>query len=751
MKTPANSQMLFFLLSILLIYVMGPFPAEAQWGSDPGENVMISGAAKDQREPAVVSDGAGSVIICWRDYRYTASIFGGEIFVQKIDSAGMIRWTEDGLQVNASALNKGHFRPLMTEDQDSGAIIVWNRGPLNFYNYDIFAQRLNGSGEKIWPLNDVTISDTAGTESFHKVVSDHAGGALITWSYLPGTPGTTDIYAQRVDANGNILWKKNGVAVCTAGESQSNPALAWDGYGGAIIVWEDSRAGIGTVNIFAQRIDAEGNIQWQTDGLEICDFQDKLQVCDIVGDGAGGAVIVFSQQGNPPGLYAQRINDSGDRQWGNNGVKISSTFADQTMCDAVPGEDGGVMVTWQESRGQDYDIFAQHFTAEGLALWDENGTPVSVGIGDQMNPVAVVDGTGGLIITWQDRRTDSWGDLYAQRLNSLGIPLWQINGIAITTATGEQSMPVIASDGDAGAIFVWQDKRNGNDYDIYAQRVDKNGHFGELTDQDNDGIADSLEQGPQGTDPDYDGNGDQIPDWQQDHVASFHTYDQQHYVTLAVPDSVLLENVGAIDNPNPDAPGIPSGSNAPFGFFSFTITGLTEGSYTVATLFLENDPSFNTYYKYGPTPGEQAHWYEFGFDGETGAMINADTVFLYLTDGKRGDYDLSANGVIVEPGGPLQISTYVGDQGKDAFYLEQNHPNPVIHSTDIVFGIPEFTHVRLEVFDISGKLMQCLLNKRLLAGKHTLVWQTSKIPQGIYILKLTAGNKSLTRKMLILN
>jgi hypothetical protein len=61
----------------------------------------------------------------------------------------------------------------------------------------------------------------------------------------------------------------------------------------------------------------------------------------------------------------------------------------------------------------------------------------------------------------------------------------------------------------------------------------------------------------------------------------------------------------------------------------------------------------NTYYKYGPTLDSPApHWYEFLFDGTTGAEILSDRVVLHFVDGQRGDDDLAANGQIVEPGAP---------------------------------------------------------------------------------------------------
>jgi hypothetical protein len=93
------------------------------------------------------------------------------------------------------------------------------------------------------------------------------------------------------------------------------------------------------------------------------------------------------------------------------------------------------------------------------------------------------DGTGGAIIVWEDWRAD--GDIYSQRVNAGGVPLWTENGVAVCTASALQSSPEIASDGSGGAITVWYDYRNvETGLHLYAQRI---GAGGGVT-----GVADPL-------------------------------------------------------------------------------------------------------------------------------------------------------------------------------------------------------------------------------------------------------------------
>lgn len=63
-----------------------------------------------------------------------------------------------------------------------------------------------------------------------------------------------------------------------------------------------------------------------------------------------------------------------------------------------------------------------------LAQWAPDGTPVCTSGGFQNSPKAIPDGVGGTIITWEDNRSGN-SDIYAQRMNALGVPQWTANGV----------------------------------------------------------------------------------------------------------------------------------------------------------------------------------------------------------------------------------------------------------------------------------------------------------------------------------
>lgn len=123
-------------------------------------------------------------------------------------------------------------------------------------------------------------------------------------------------------------------------------------------------------------------------------------------------------------------------------------------------------------------------------------------------------------------------------------------------------------------------------------------------------------------------------------------------VALTAVAPATFSNVSVSDNPSP--------ANAPDdvtfreGFFSFQVDGLTPGGSTMVAMELPAGYLPDTYYMYGPTPdNHNPHWYEFTFDGETGAeFFGNNYVVLNFVDGERGDADLTANGQISDPGAP---------------------------------------------------------------------------------------------------
>jgi hypothetical protein len=82
--------------------------------------------------------------------------------------------------------------------------------------------------------------------------------------------------------------------------------------------------------------------------------------------------------------------------------------------------------------------------------------------------------------------------------------------------------------------------------------------------------------------------------------------------------------------------------------------------------------------------------------------------------------------------------------------LGQNYPNPFNPSTVIPFALPESMPVKLQVYDVTGRLLQVLLNEIKPAGKHEITFKAGDLPSGVYFVILEAGGKVFTKKISLL-
>jgi IPT/TIG domain-containing protein/PKD domain-containing protein len=290
------------------------------------------------------------------------------------------------------------------------------------------------------------------------------GSVIITISGVASSPGYV-----------SIPWSNGNLRLTDVVENPQNVSIVSDGNGGAIIVWEDYRDGmLGNSDIYAQRVNRAGTPQWTANGIAITTATGFQKNPQLVPDDSGGAIITWQDErsGTDKDLYAQRVNGAGAAQWTANGVAISTASGDQDDPRLVPDGSGGAIITWQDFRsGTDKDLYAQRVNGAGAAQWTANGVAISTASGDQDDPRLVPDGSGGAIITWQDFRSGTDKDLYAQRVNGAGAAQWAADGVAICTAENNQLDPRLVPDGSGGAIITWNDFRSGTNGDIYAQRV----------------------------------------------------------------------------------------------------------------------------------------------------------------------------------------------------------------------------------------------------------------------------------------
>ncbi|GAM10754.1 hypothetical protein OR1_03051 [Geobacter sp. OR-1] len=220
-------------------------------------------------------------------------------------------------------------------------------------------------------------------------------------------------------------------------------------------------------------------------------------------DGSGGAYLSWAGSAWW-GVYGQHVNGDGIPLWETTGKRLSpesTTYGSGYGANVMSDGAGGAIFAWHDLRNHllypednavnRNDIYAVRLNSAGQHLWNQTGVPVASGFtampfrispsGGPSRLNMVSDGQGGAIVAWLDLRNrettihGKW-DIYAQRLNPAGEPVWGAEGVPVIAADGKQDAPTIIPDGDGGALFAWHDDRSGN-FDIFIQHLKANGSY----------------------------------------------------------------------------------------------------------------------------------------------------------------------------------------------------------------------------------------------------------------------------------
>lgn len=456
---------------LFFLFFISNVCAYAQWSPNPSLNNAICNYTSHQMDVQLVSDGSGGAIVVWRDGRNISTAM--DIYAQHISSTGALLWNVDGIPVCNAVSDQ--YAPRLVSDAAGGAIIAWydNRAG----NYDIYAQRINASGVVQWTTDGVAICTATGNQNAHQLLADGSGGAFIVWCDGRTSGPNADIYGQRINASGVVQWTANGSVICNAASLQNIPQLTTDGGTGFFVTWEDWR-NFGQADIYAQKVSSNGFYVWSYLGVVICsepNFAAQYNT-KIVADGAGNAIICWQDKrsSSADDIYAQKINTNGVVQWANNGVLICNAAGLQINEQMISDGASGAIICWEDRRaGQ--DIYAQRINSSGAVQWTANGIAVCNNAANQLEAQIVAASGGSAIICWTDFRNAPGGDIYAQKISNTGSAFWTANGVAVSNAGNDQAAPAMIPDGNDNAIIAWRDLRTANDYDIYASRLLSNG------------------------------------------------------------------------------------------------------------------------------------------------------------------------------------------------------------------------------------------------------------------------------------
>jgi hypothetical protein len=518
-----------------------------------------------------------------------------------------------------------------------------------------------------------------------------------------------------------------------------------------------------------------------------------------------GALFIF--------LTAQDVPVDIDTVFSDHILNDNEDDSDQRSPSIAMSDNGSFVISWQDERNGNSDIYAQCFDTLGNAINSNFKINNSKTFVQQWSPRCAMTGDGYFIVVWrayEEVYVNSGGVIIhytlprirTQRFDASGSPI--DTNVVITldleSELHQEDFPSVSMSNNGMYNIVWEGTRYiqnvWDDWDIYLQRFDESGSFLDTIIKVNDDNAEDADQ----LRPDIKikDDGSFIVAWidERNENDNYDIY-AQNFSSLGIPigQNYRVSEAGSCSVESPSIAISDDGSyiivwrDSRNGNDDIYVQGFDSLGHKIGTNIKINDDSGGSL-KYTPSAD----------------ISNNGSYAITWTDNRNGSFDIYAQ--IYDPlgnaiGNNFPINSLYGDidkvamassvkmfgnkifttwcenrfQGKgyDIFYnileynilssissedidhtiLNDNYPNPFNPTTTLKYGLPETSDITFDIFDITGRKIKQWSISSQKAGWHELVWDGkdmngNTVSTGVYIYSLRAGDFVETKKMVLM-
>ena len=361
--------------------------------------------------------------------------------------------------------------PKLAVDAAGSFVVSWT--DFRDGDADAWFQLLDSAGNKVGTNGRLNTDISLGWQGEPSSAKGPDGRFLSCWNDRRDI-GNSDLFCQRFDEAGTRLGDNFRVSDSAAGGDQMESG-AWIAPSGvALLAWDDRRFGV-TGDIFAQFLNPDGtpkdtNFRVNDDPVGYANQYEP----EVSGDSSGRFVVAWQdgrgQGGMDWNVFCQRFNSQGQRLGPN--IQATTDTSTQWAPNVSCGVNGGSVVTWDDRRNGNWDVYGQRYDAGGNPAGQNFRANDDIGSTSQLGSGVAVNRYGEFMVVWTDGRGGE-NDVYARRYDAGGNPLGPSFRLS-DVSTGSQTGPSIETRPDGGYWAAWADARSGN-ADIYCQRLNRNG------------------------------------------------------------------------------------------------------------------------------------------------------------------------------------------------------------------------------------------------------------------------------------
>ncbi|MDQ3297469.1 MAG: hypothetical protein M3619_12845 [Myxococcota bacterium] len=418
--------------------------------TDPN-GVLLGGGVGLQNTSTVTCD-ASTCLAAWNDTRDLATT-GYDIYGQQFN----FDMTLVGANFPIQTAVRYQVTPAFAHGS-AGWIGIWDDGRTGA-NTQIIGTGVTSAGAVTDAVGFVV---TRNNNNEQEAVTSH-GPTTEVVGWADSRVLGNDIMTVRYNGTGGARLDSTARTVSGAQHDQSTPAVVWDGTN-FVYVWSDAR-GLNR-DIYAARVGADGTVL-DASGLAISTATGDQLVPDVASSGSNSLVVWMDRRAGNFDIYGALVT-------GTTATEIAiATATDDQVSPAVTWDpvNSVYVVVWSDPAGPTTDILATRVSATGMVL-DPGYVAATTAQGSQVQPDLAVS-SGVIMVVWDDRRTDSVGDVWGARMTAANNMLVNLDppGIPISYVhSGRQNAPTVVGIQGGRWTVAWVDHRNviTNGTDIYG-------------------------------------------------------------------------------------------------------------------------------------------------------------------------------------------------------------------------------------------------------------------------------------------
>ena len=388
------------------------------------------------------------------------------IFLSFVIGQDMV-WQNNGIPIRQGVHIE--WQRTVCPGESGSMIFVWS--DTRYGSRNVFAQKVDSSGVLLWGSQGSAVTNLPGRQEDPVAITDGDGGAFIAWvDYRFDDEG--DIFIQHIDNQGNRMMDDNGEALARVEGRHLTINMCTDSLGGVFVAWQDKRNFLDD-DIFGTHVSSNYEIIAPSSGVSIIQMNGNQGAKSLEYAGNNQATIIWSdtRSGSGNDIYCQKINMNMEKIFSDGGLEVSATSDLETTPRTTFMKNDTSFVIWQ-SGTESTDIYYNLLTSDGL-VFSEHLQLCSFN-SSKANPRIKRNQLGEVFIQWIDYRNDpTAGNHYYQRVSHGGNISWDQNGIQLD-ASGDDHHARFSPGGNR-ELFVYWERGTFPNVDIMYQGIQSDG------------------------------------------------------------------------------------------------------------------------------------------------------------------------------------------------------------------------------------------------------------------------------------